>query len=357
MANLRIKRHYSVVAHSPDVVELRYGVWNPVSFTITDDIASGHLFRIISRLDGRSSIEEIASEEGIPKANIEAVIKQLSELKLLEDQSTHALDHYLDQISRNLLVHERKRDGALSGGVLLGDPEVSEKIASILNSSNLGDQYEVTCADTSLRSLLSECGRSWIFDGLDFEEGIRPFAQYCGKFIVFAVTTVNPIEMKALNRICLHYRIPWIHAAIDGPFLLIGPTFVPFRSPCYECLEMRIVMNMRESASYQRYKTALVEGRATSRAGIPVDAVLGAILSSLTAFEALNFLLTSASFTVGKMLSIHLPTMEFTFNEVLRLPGCPSCSPAPECDDKELYFDARILMEDRHAVQSNDNEG
>ena len=34
---LRIKRQYSIVAHSPDVVELRHGVWNPISHTLTDE--------------------------------------------------------------------------------------------------------------------------------------------------------------------------------------------------------------------------------------------------------------------------------------------------------------------------------
>lgn len=354
MANLRIKRHYSIIAHSPDVAELRYGVWNPVSFTLTDDSASGHLFGILSRLDGCFSVAEIADAEGIPKSDVESVVEQLAEAKLLEDQSTHALDYYLDHISPNLLAHEGKSKES-SSVVLFGDLEVSGQIERILSSSSLHNQYSVLAADVSLRNLLLECGKSWIFDSLDFEEGVRPFAQWRGQLIVFGVATVNPLEMRALNRISLHYRIPWIHAAIDGPYLLIGPTFIPFRSPCYECLEMRVVMNMRESASYQRYKRALVEGRTTGT-GAPLDSVLGAMLASLTAIEALNFLLTSTTFTVGKMLSIYLPTMEFAFNEVLRLPGCPACSPAPERDDKELYFDARALMENYSVGVRGNNE-
>ncbi len=353
MANLRLKRHYSIIAHSPDVAELRYGVWNPVSFTLTDDSASGHLLGILSRLDGRFSAAEIAAAEGIPKSDVEKVVEQLTELSLLEDQSTHALDYYLDHIAPNLSTHEGKSKESPSSVILFGDLEVSEQIARILNASSLQDQYNVVAADDSLRGLLSECGKSWIFDSLDFEEGVRPFEQWREQLIVFGVTTVNPLEMRAFNRISLQYRIPWIHAAVDGPFLFVGPTFKPFRSPCYECFETRLVMNMRESASYQRYKSALVEGRAAG-IGAPLDPVLGAMLASLTAFEALNFLLTGASFTVGKMLSIYLPTMEFCFNEVLRSPDCPACSPAPERDDKELYFDVRALLEGRSSNEGND---
>ena len=152
--------------------------------------------------------------------------------------------------------------------------------------------------------------------------------------------------MIAFNRISLHFRIPWIHAAVDGPYLFIGPTFKPFRSPCYECLERRLLANMKESASYQRYKSALTQGKDSGRSAT-LDSILGAMLGSITAFEALNYLLTGASFTAGKMLSIYLPTMEFRFNEILRSPDCPACSPAPERDDQELYIDVMALLENR----------
>ena len=49
--------------------------------------------------------------------------------------------------------------------------------------------------------------------------------------------------------------------------------------------------------------------------------------------------LTDANFTVGKVLAVHLPTMEFSFNEVLRVAGCPGCGPSSERDDHELYFE------------------
>ncbi len=356
MANLRLKRHYSVIAHSPDIVELRYGVWNPVSYVLTDDTASGHLLRILSQLDGRLSVSEISDTEGIPKSDVESVVKQLFELNLIENQSTHALDYYLDNILPNLLTHEGKSKLSPSSVILCGDPDMREQIAHILRSGSLHDQYNVLTADNSMSDLLSKYGKSLIVDTLDFEEKIRPFAEWRERLIVFGVTTVNPLEMRAFNRISLHYRIPWIHAAMDGPFLFIGPTFIPFCSPCYECLEMRLIMNMRESAGYQRYKKAIVEGR-VSGIGAPLDSVLGAMLASLTAFEALNFLLTGSSFTVGKMLSIYLPTMEFAFNEILRLPGCPACSTTPERDDKELYFDLRTLMKDSQPGMEGDDEG
>jgi hypothetical protein len=102
-------------------------------------------------------------------------------------------------------------------------------------------------------------------------------------------------------------------------------------------------MNLREAAVYQRYKNALVSSQVPGN-GQSNSAVLASMLMSLTAMEALAFAATGDSTTLGSVLSIYLPTMEFSMNEVLRLPGCAACAPLPERDDEELYFDARILL-------------
>lgn len=341
---MRLKRHYSIVAHGADTVELRCGAWSPVSITLVDETGSGHLLGILDRLDGRHSVEEIAAAEGIPVSDIESVLGQLAAQRLLENESTHALDYFLDRIGPTLQAHERKLEQQVSTVMLLGDHELSKQIANIVGGSAARQHCTTVMADPSLHTRLSERGASWLSDSLAFEEDAASFSQWAGRLAVLSASTVNPIAMRAFNRVSLRHRIAWIHAVLDGPFLLIGPTFVPFRSPCYECLEARVLANIKDASSYQRYKRALVDGR-VSGATAPLDGVLNAMLASLTAFEAVNFVLTGAAFTVGKMLSVHLPTMGFVFNDVLRLPGCPACGSRPESDERELLFDARVLLE------------
>ena len=103
------------------------------------------------------------------------------------------------------------------------------------------------------------------------------------------------------------------------------------------------MMNLRESASYQSYKRALVE-RQVREGVLPVEPAIVGMLASHTSFEALNYMLTGSSVTVNKVLGIYLPTMEVTYNEVLRSPVCSACSSSPERDDAELYFDMSRLM-------------
>jgi bacteriocin biosynthesis cyclodehydratase domain-containing protein len=341
-STLRLKRHYSVVPHSSDVVELRHGTWNAISFTLSDDSGAGRLARIVSRLDGRLSTAEIAAAEGVPASDVEALVDELTELGVLEDGPAHALDYYLDHVVPNLSPFGARRAGP-SSLVVLGDDTVTDAFRRALDSSSAAGELDVVSADDSIRRRLSHGAASWDSDPLAFAEEAPSFAAWRDSLVVIAGSTLSPPELHAFNRVSLHHRIPWILAAADGPFLLVGPTFVPWRSACCDCLEARVGMNLREGASYQKYKLALAEGRAT-QATAPIDGVLASMLASYAAFEALNFALTGTTFTVGKMLAVYLPTLEFTFNEVLRLPGCPACGPQPESDDRELYFELRTVL-------------
>jgi hypothetical protein len=102
-------------------------------------------------------------------------------------------------------------------------------------------------------------------------------------------------------------------------------------------------MHLRDGSSYVAYKEALAR-RSLARGRMPIEPMLRALLAAHAAMEILNFTKTNYSFVVSKVLSIFLPTMEFTYNEVLRVPGCPACGPLSERDDTELYFDVTTLI-------------
>src|SRR5206468_2737440 len=124
----RLKRHYSVVAHSPDVVELRHGTWNAVSFTLSDDSGTGALLRLIGRLDGTHSAGEIAVAEGVPEAEVKALLEELERLGALEDGSQHALDYHLDHVIPNLAPYSQRRGEQATAVVLLGDAGITGEI-------------------------------------------------------------------------------------------------------------------------------------------------------------------------------------------------------------------------------------
>jgi bacteriocin biosynthesis cyclodehydratase domain-containing protein len=337
---LRLKKQYSLVAHSPDQVELRHGVWNAISLMITDDSKSGYLFRLLSRLDGASSAEEIARDENVPQEEIEALLDHLVGMGLVENGPGTAIDYYLDSVVPWRTTTEVQGNRPI---IFLGDADLAIEIQRYLRDALAGIEMIVPPSDDETWAALTDADNSWLSDGLLFHEKLIAFEAWRDAFIVYATKVINPVHLRALNRVCLEYQIPWLHAAIDGPFLLVGPIIVPHRSACYECLETRVTMNLRENASYQQYKRALVE-RQVREGQLPLEPAIVGLLASHSALEILNFSLTGSSFTVNKILAIHLPTMEFAFNEVLRAPTCTACGSVPERDDTELYFDMASLL-------------
>jgi bacteriocin biosynthesis cyclodehydratase domain-containing protein len=329
----RLKRHYSVIAHSPDDVELRYGVWNPVSYTVADESRAGRLHRLIGRLDGSASPAEIASQEDVPREDVEGLVDHLDGLGVIEFGPTSALDHYLETV-----VPWRVQRQDPPPVVLLGDAQLTRPIEANLASALPAGRVTFAGEDDPGWRAVADPDTSWLRDGLALEERLEAVEHWRGSFLICASAVINPMRLLALNRLCVEAGIPWLHAAADGPFLLIGPVILPRRSSCYECLEIRVLMNLRESASYQRYKQALA-ARQVTEGDLPIEPVLASMLGAHTALEAMNFLLTESSFTLGKLLAVYLPTMEFTFNEVLRAPTCSACGPVSERDETGLYFD------------------
>jgi bacteriocin biosynthesis cyclodehydratase domain-containing protein len=330
----RLKRHYTLIAHGPNSVELRSGIWNPVSFTISDKSESGRLYRLLRRLDGSTPTAEIAREESVPRDEVEALINHLADFQAVELAPATALDHYLDDI----LSWRGARTSEVTKLLVIGDRGLTGQIAAQLADSLGSGAVHLPDENEPNWRVLADSDTAWLRDGLASQEMFSAFEDWREAIVVCAQQNVDPWLLRKVNAVCLHHNVTWLHASADGPVLFIGPTMIPRRSACYECFEQRVVMNLREAGSYQRYKKALAERQVTVGT-LPLEPALGSILTAHTVLEAINIFTTGASFTVGKVLAIYLPTMEFSYNEVLRLPDCGSCAPSSERDDAELYFD------------------
>lgn len=338
---LRLKREFSVVAHSPDVIELRSGVWNTRSITLTDQAGQGRLYDLLVGLDGTASPREVAKRAGVSRTDVEALLDRLRQLGAVEPGPSSALDAYLE------LVWPLRAAGGerpeVPPVVVLGAGALAERIAAEL----AGSVPAVTHAgptDACLRALAAtELGT--LDDTLAFTDRLTAFEGWRGSVLVHAEEVVDPARLTVLNRITLALRVPLLHVAIDGPFVFVGPFVVPWSSACYECFETRVAMNLRESAGYQKYKDALV--RAAVRLGEPPALEpVRSLAAAHAALEVVTYAHTGAACTVGKVLGVYLPSMEIAYNEVLRLPGCAGCGSLPERDAGELYFDVRAWLDE-----------
>ncbi|RAQ95898.1 TOMM precursor leader peptide-binding protein [Thermogemmatispora tikiterensis] len=341
----RLKPHFSLIAHSENIVELRSGVWNPVSVTLKDRSNQGKLLQALRRLDGQTTLKELARELDVPVQDLLQICASLDEFGALERGPTNVLDYYAALLATSLARPSTPQSALRTKQpepiLVLGHGEFAQRVLQELQAS-LNSPVSLI-EEAELLQELSEQDLTEHEDGLASMQTAVRFTRWRDHFLVVALDVIDPILLRNLNVIATELGLRWLHSAIDGPFLLIGPTIIPQRTPCYACFESRVGLNLREHASYVAYKQALVAGKV--QPGRPVLLrPLYSLAASLTALETLNNVLTGSAFTAGKVLSLYLPTMEFAFNEILRLPNCRICVPRTERYQKPLYFDTRAYM-------------
>ncbi len=344
---IRIKPHYSYIVHHQNAIELRSGVWNPTSYMIHDEQEDNVLYKIITSLDGRYSVEELSNRLGINKKKIKSVVDHLAQLGVIESDASTAFQKYLDQVAPHLTCTKDDTGMVLPQcpTLLLGEQKLTKPLKSLLTQSIGGGYSQKIYEENDLLAIINSLDNNFMRNGIELEKVAERFKSWKGYFIVFIQHQVNPDLSLKLNRIFYHLNIPWIQSAIDGPFVLVGPTFTK-TLPCFECFETRISMNMKDNVSYQRYKKAMAKKQCIQSRDFTIHPILQSLLISHTAMEIVNYLLTGRSFTQKKVLSIYLPTMEITFNEFLRNSHCRTCGKDSLRDSTPLYFDFSAVLDE-----------
>ncbi|NUT47154.1 MAG: TOMM precursor leader peptide-binding protein [Saccharothrix sp.] len=335
----RIKRSFTVVAHGPDEVELRSGVWNTTTHVLSDDSCSGRLLTLITMLDGTRTPTELAADGGATAQEVTELLDHLRDLGVIEDSPQSALDHYLDEHTHLL----RDRSPVSPPTVrLLGDPDLTGPLAGHLAATD-PKLAVIDATDETAQRLLDDPDTTWSTHPLRLAERLEPLEHWRNSQLVWVNSRIDPVRCAVLNRISLYLGIPWVHGAVDGPFLHVGPTFLPGSTACYTCFETRVLMNLTNAESYLRYKAALATA-AVSGGRMPMLPALTGLLTSYLALDVINYARTGAAFTAGKVLALYLPTWETTVNEVLPVPGCPACGTISQRDDFALQFDVRAWL-------------
>lgn len=341
----RLKPHFSVIVHDANHIELRSGGFNALSHFLKDEEKTGVLAGILSHLDGRPS-REVARAAGVPRTAVEGVIDHLIQIGAVDFSPNSALDAYFDRIAPSLRTREPYLTACMPL-TIFGGGKTAAIIAGAVRELLPDATIETLEPDAPLALEIDRLTFGQFDQGLDGSAIKERFAALSGRLLVLPQVPVNPYAALIFNRLALTIGSPWLWGACDGPTLFVGPLTVPGASSCFQCFETRVMMNMRETVSYQRYKSALSEG-VVSGAPLPIEAALKHILAGHIAMEAVNYLTTKSAFTIGKSLGLYLPTMEFAFNDVLRLPGCPACGPEPFVDEPELYFDMNAVLRGEH---------
>lgn len=120
----------------------------------------------------------------------------------------------------------------------------------------------------------------------------------------------NFATRHALNRACVHHRVPLISGAairFDGQLAVYDARIVD--SPCYACV-------FPPSAEFEEARCATMG----------VFAPLVGIIGSMQAAEALKLLSGAGGAAVGRLLMLDGRSMEWTDIRLPRNPQCPVCA-------------------------------
>jgi len=129
-----------------------------------------------------------------------------------------------------------------------------------------------------------------------------------------------------LNRACLKANIRWSSCLPAGNEVIIGPTVVPFETPCFLCYKMRTVAtagNPEEEFNYETFLDRRKQDDTGRRENLVFGVGIAANLLSLEALKALSQSLTPSA--TGKIIVLDLITLESVKHVVLRKPWCPAC--------------------------------
>jgi bacteriocin biosynthesis cyclodehydratase domain-containing protein len=139
-------------------------------------------------------------------------------------------------------------------------------------------------------------------------------------FAVLSTDDFNPEQYDAFNLACLQANIAWTSCRLTEVEFNIGPTIIPYKTPCYKCFDLRQKSNLTD------YEEALIlEGylKANKLQTGALNITPGVELAALEVIKALTYFMEPA--TYAHLFSLNLLTLECKRHPILKIPRCSHC--------------------------------
>jgi bacteriocin biosynthesis cyclodehydratase domain-containing protein len=352
---------YRVIPMGPDAMQVRSA---GRVLRVAGPGMGGYGPPLLSALDGRSTLAELAARFPLAQQDLERLVLRLHELGVLGDGPAPNGTVGGNAATSEFFAAQGAGGGdvqpALSGARVLfsGLGPVARIAARHLAVAGVGtlvlaDPGAVTAMDQAIlpaggqgggwarsRAAADECltaardaraGAGLPTVVIEGDAPIEEIIERSGALSLAAAEVDEPgWRAEAANAACLSAEVPATFHEVSTIEGIVGPTVTP-ASPCYECLMSRRLSHMRYFDEYVGYRQAL-----RSRE-IPIrqPALLGgcaAIVGGLLSAEILGRLLGRRVGPAdgGTILVADFRTMEVRRETVLAVPGCPACGSGQE---------------------------
>lgn len=162
--------------------------------------------------------------------------------------------------------------------------------------------------------------------------------------LVTATCEAPAALFRAINRIALLRRTPWLHGNASGSRADIGPYIWPHDSACYHCMELRQASVRDLAIEEHLYQEHLAEERDVAERAPRGEAVWSSTLAaSLLAGEAIRVISGIAAPTLlNAVIELAPVSGVLRMNHFLRVPRCPECYPGEVLLQSVLHDDAGV---------------
>lgn len=179
-------------------------------------------------------------------------------------------------------------------------------------------------------------------DGYDTERAVHRLREAISHVAVVVTCMQRPslAMLRNLNRVVEGHDKPWVNAFIDGPFVSV----VGLKSPhtgCFECFEQRALARLEDHVAYHEFARSPVG----TPSALDSDAPLMSLVTVLSMTEGYLHAAVGTSRMSGRVLGIHLPTLEIQTQDLLRMPNCPACGRVARQRLKEINFNSRAAVD------------
>lgn len=327
---------------------IRTGVWNYEEAVIDTSGESPAVGRTVSaalrELTGQATaLAQHLDAELLPveRANIERLFADLEQSGILVTEGRHRGQDAITAALLGRLV------SPVPGATEPPNRPVmflSDSPAATAQAHGLADGLRIRLSqpDDAVVTELSTADLTSRTNGYDTERAVERLRPVLAEPAALVTCFQRPSLrlLRNINRVIEGADIPWISSFIDGPFVSV----VGLKSPhtgCFECFEQRALARLEDHVAYHDFARANPAPPQADAA----DAPLMALVTVLALTEGYLHAAVGTSRFSGRVLGIHLPTMEIQTQDLLRMPNCPACGRVSRQRLKEIGFNSRAAVD------------
>ncbi len=332
---------------SEDELLIKHGVRSNFSLLMKDENRKRLLGKTIKYFKSPTSLEELISKKMIKQDDCKdmgSLINLLYQKKVLIKPEKDIVSVYLKTILRGESELSQYTIGVIGAGYL-GSRIIIQLLK--LGIKKLVFYEERKVENTEIEMRYFDIPPKFFKEDKDYVEILQDYLPLLGfneikgiscrfddeeringvfkdaDFIIVNSEFFSPKLFHTMNKTAISMKKPWITVYADGSQGIIGPTYIPGETLCYNEFEIQTEATIRLRDEYLLYKEYM-EDEGIKNFNLVIPPLLD-IISNFAVIFVINFLIKKYSPTVGRAIFINFEDFSIDFQEVLKLPRCPAC--------------------------------